>query len=143
MTIEEIVRQVESLDGVLTLRPGPGDGSPELAWGDLFFYYAPDGVLSPGQPFATIITKDYPDEPSSGLGNGAFRVNIDARGSDRAATAAGAPTDQDTVIPHPAYAELGWISVVQPGERTAATIGHLLTEAHDHARRRWNRRHEQ
>ncbi|MFC7502138.1 DUF6194 family protein [Nocardioides sp. GCM10030258] len=143
MTIEEIIRQVESLGGVLTLRPSPGDGSPELAWGDLFFYYAPDGALPQGQPFATIITKDYPDEPSSGLGNGTFRLNIDARGSDRRTGPVGAPTDQDTVIPHPTYAELGWVSVVRPGERTADAIGHLLAEAHEHARRRWTRRHAQ
>ena len=143
MTIEEIVRQVESLGGVLTLQPGPEDGSPELAWGDLFFYYAPDGIVPPGQPFATIITKDYPDEPSSGLGSGVFRVNIDARGSGRAATTAGAPTDRDTLISHPTYGQLGWVSVVQPGPRTAGDLTALVAEAHRRAQHRWNRRHEQ
>ena len=43
MTIEEIITFVRSLDGTLVLLPGPGDGSPEVAWGDAFFYYAPDG----------------------------------------------------------------------------------------------------
>ena len=37
MRIEEIVEAVEALGGVLTLRPQPGDGSPEISWGDLFF----------------------------------------------------------------------------------------------------------
>lgn len=67
-TVEEVAVWVESLGEVMTLRPKPGDGSPEVAWGDLFFYYAPDGALPPGQPFATIVTKDYPDEPAAGLG---------------------------------------------------------------------------
>lgn len=38
---------VESLGGVLTVRAAPGGGSPEIAWGDLFFSYAPDGLLLP------------------------------------------------------------------------------------------------
>ena len=46
------VRRIEELSGVLTLSPHEGDGTPEIAWGDLFFYYAPNGVLPPGQPFA-------------------------------------------------------------------------------------------
>jgi hypothetical protein len=37
MRIEEIVDLVTSLGGVLVLRPEPGDGTPEIAWGDLFF----------------------------------------------------------------------------------------------------------
>jgi Family of unknown function (DUF6194) len=45
MTIDEIISFVDGLDGVLTLRPGPGDGTPEIAWGDTFFYYSPNGVI--------------------------------------------------------------------------------------------------
>ena len=40
MNIDEISDVVQSLGDVLTLSPGSGDGTPELAWGDLFFYYA-------------------------------------------------------------------------------------------------------
>ncbi len=77
MTIEEISAYVESMGCVLTMRPAPGDGTPEVAWGDLFFYYAPDGVVPNGQPFATAVTKDYPGEPYSALAPGEFRVNVD------------------------------------------------------------------
>ena len=58
MSIEEIAEFVEGLGGVLTLRPARGDGSPEISWGDLFFYYAPDRVVPQTQPFATVVTKD-------------------------------------------------------------------------------------
>ena len=80
MTIDEIISFVEGLDGVLTLRPGPGDGSPEIAWGDMFFYYAPNEVVPQNtQPFATIVTKDYPGDDKSELDRpGAFRVNVAA-----------------------------------------------------------------
>ena len=57
MTIDDIITQVTGLGGVLTLRPEAGDGSPEISWGDVFFYYAPDGVVPRTQPFATIVTK--------------------------------------------------------------------------------------
>jgi hypothetical protein len=146
MTIDELTAHVESLDGVLTLRPGPGDGTPELAWGDLFFYYAPDGQVPNGQPFATVVTKDYPGEPSSGLGaapadaDGAFRVNLDAgrRGQEPCAD----PAARDAVIAHPTYGELGWVAVVSPGAGTETELRELLTQAHADAQRRWDRRHD-
>jgi hypothetical protein len=139
MTIDEISSWVESLDGVLTVRPGRGDGSPEVAWGDLFFYYAPDGVVPKGQPFATIVTKDYPGEPSSGLGSGTFRVNIDAHRRGQGENED--PTRRDQVLPHPVYGRLGWVCVVQPGPRTADELRVLLRDAHDAAQHRWERRH--
>ena len=53
MGIDEIIEILERMGGVLTLRPQPGDGSPEISWGDAFFYYAPDGVVPRSQPFTT------------------------------------------------------------------------------------------
>lgn len=139
MTIDEISAYVESLGGVLTMRPMQGDGSPEVAWGDLFFYYAPDGVVPNGQPFATVVTKDYPGEPSSDLGAGVFRVNLDTgrRGQPETQDA----TRRDHVMPHPVYGHLGWVCVVQPGPDTNAEVQSLLRDAHDAAQRRWERRH--
>ncbi|WP_111766553.1 DUF6194 family protein [Nakamurella deserti] len=150
MTVDDIAAWVEGLGGVLTLRPAPGDGSPALAHGDLFFYWAPDGVLPPGQPFATVVTKDYPGEPSSGLDRpGAFRVNV-AAGSEEFRRRTGvAPHDatpgatpDDEVVAHPVYAALGWLCVVNPGERAAADLRDLLTAAHGLARGRRERRQE-
>lgn len=139
MTIHEITEFIESLQGVLTVKATSGDGSPEIVWGDLFFYYAPDGVAPPGQPFATIVTKDYPGEPSSGLGAGVFRVNVDARRRDQ--DLCQDPTEQDTVIPHPVYGHLGWVSVVHPGPGSLRALEVLLRDAHAAAQRRWHRRH--
>lgn len=136
---------VEGLGGVLTLAPGPGDGTPELAWGDLFFYVAPDGVLPPGQPFATVVTKDYPGEPASGLdGEGAFRVNVGASADEFARWSAAAgevpPTTRDVVMPHPTYAAQHWLCVVEPGPASAEALRVLLVSAHARARARWERR---
>lgn len=60
MTIDEIIAYVESRGGILTMRPAPGDGTPEVSWGDVFSYYAPDGVVPNGQPFATVVTTNSP-----------------------------------------------------------------------------------
>ncbi len=140
MTIDEISEFVQSLGDVLTLSPVEGDGTPEVAWGDSFFYYAPDGVVPPGQPFATIVTKDYPGEPPSGLGDGIFRVNVDAGRRDQPEV--DDPAVRDMVIPHPVYGHLGWVCIVQPGQQTTGELQELLRGAHDAARRRWTRRHD-
>ncbi|WP_242893187.1 DUF6194 family protein [Actinomadura litoris] len=152
MTIEEIIDFVDGLDGVLTLRPAPGDGTPEISWGDTFFYYAPDGTTpTTTQPFATVVTKNYPDDEASRLDRpDTFRVNI-AAGKEafirwtghtpREAASAGAdPSATDTVIAHPVYGTAGWLAVVNPGGRTEAPTRELLRTAHQRARSRHERR---
>ncbi|SFI88198.1 DUF6194 family protein [Amycolatopsis sacchari] len=141
MGITEIIEFVGGLDGVLTLQPGPGDGSPEISWGDAFFYYAPDGVVPKTQPFATIVTKDYPGDETSRLNRpGAFRVNLFAGKEIFTEWTARTPQDaEDAVIAHPVYARQGWLAVVNPGPRTETTVRDLLRAAHDLARSRQRR----
>jgi len=154
MSIDEITEFLGGLEGVLALRPRPGDGSPEISWGDTFFCYAPDGVVpKAGQPFATIVTKDYPGDEGSRLNRpGAFRLNISA-GKDAFTTWTGHEPREpaagdvdlsapDTLMAHPVYGSLGWLAVVNPGSRTEAAIRDLLRAAHDLARSRHHRRAE-
>lgn len=150
MSIDEIIEFVEGLGGVLTLRPGPGDGSPEVAWGDVFFYYSPDGVVPKNvQPFATIVTKDYPGDESSRLNRpDTFRVNLFAgkeefvrwTGHTPRETATQDPSAPDAVLAHPVYGAMGWLAVVNPGPRTETPVRELLRAAHDLARTRYERR---
>ncbi|MEO3869001.1 DUF6194 family protein [Nonomuraea sp. B12E4] len=152
MTMDEIISFVAGLDGVLTLRPEPGDGSPEIGWGDTFFYYSPDGVVpTTGQPFATIVTKNHPGDETSRLDRpGAFRVNV-AAGKDEfvrwtghapreAAAPEAAPGADDTVIAHPVYGTVGWLAVVNPGPRAEVATSELLRTAYHLARSRHERR---
>jgi len=152
MTMDEIVDFVGRLDGVLTLRPVPGDGSPEISWGDVFFYYSPDGVVpARTQPFATVVTKNYPGDEVSRLDRpDAFRVNVAAskeafvkwtgHAPRDAATANADSSPDDTVIAHPVYGTVGWLAVVNPGPRTDEVIRELLRAAYDVARGRYQRR---
>lgn len=142
--MHEIVDTVRTFEGSLVVLPDESGPYPELAWGDAFFYYAPDGVMPERtQPYGTIITKDYPDDDRSRLGRAnRFRVNIHV-GRDRAADIADAAADvatPDTFAAHPLYGDSGWVSVVDPGAQTSATVLGLLRHAHDAARARAVRR---
>ncbi|MDH6130381.1 DUF6194 family protein [Kitasatospora sp. GP82] len=151
MTIDEIIDFVEDLDGVLAIRPGPDDGSPEISWGDTFFFYSPDGfVPKTTQPFATIVTKNYPGDERSRLDRpDTFRVNI-AAGKEAFIDWTGRaprepaidddPSVTDAVMAHPVYGSVGWLAVVNPGQRTGAATRELLRNAYHLARSRYERR---
>lgn len=102
------------------------------------------------QSFATIVTKDYPDDKASRLDRqGVFRVNIAAR-RDTAATLTSdedsdGAIDQsalDELFVHPVYGSMGWLAVVNPGRRTAENTRHLLRDAYEAARARYDRRRQ-
>jgi len=144
MQMHEIISHVRSLEGVLVVEPDENGPYPSLAWGDAFFYYAPDGVMPERtQPYGTIITKDYPDDTTSDLnGSDRFRVNIHV-GRERVASLAAPdvdPAEPDAFALHPVYGDAGWISVVNPGARTADAVLLMLEEAHEAARARSLRR---
>ena len=150
MTMDEVIEFVKSFDGTLAVMPGPGDGSPEIAWGDVFFYYAPDGAMPKAtQPFATIVTKNYPDDERSRLDRpGSFRVNVAAGKPafvEWTGHQPGEPDDidpsvTDTVFAHPVYGSLGWLAVVNPGPSTTQATRNMLRKAYELARSRSERR---
>ena len=104
------------------------------------------------QPFATIVTKNYPGDETSRLDRPeVFRVNMAAGKEafiahtgraprDAEAAASPAPDALDVVIGHPVYGSLGWLSVNNPGPSTGSEVRGLLEEAHDLARARYRRR---
>ncbi|WP_406132209.1 DUF6194 family protein [Streptomyces sp. NBC_00989] len=152
--MEQIIATVRDFTGALVVVPEPGGDFPELAWGDAFFYYAPDGQLPRTvQPYGTVVTKNYPDDTASDLDPpGRWRVNVHVgRAAFRELTGERQPhgldrshdfAATDTVLPHPVYGALGWICVVNPGERTGELVTELLRGAHDDARARFARREE-
>lgn len=160
MSMHDYLERAREFEGVLELAPEEGGPFPEIAWGDHFFYYAPDGQTpQQGQPFATFVTKDYPDDALSELDRaGRWRLNIHvgrhrfvlltgeeprlSRDVSGTGTASGSVWDfaaTDTVIPHPVYRAQGWIAVVNPSRDSLAVIVSLLEQAHADAKRRWHR----
>jgi hypothetical protein len=148
MTDDEVVEFVTNLEGTVVTVASEEKGDPEMAWGDSFFFYDPDGITDPRRrlPYATIVVSDYPgfDEASDLNRDGVFRVNLwvspdsfdrfvpDEVDVDYAAL--------DQIIPHPVYAKQSWLSVLNPGPATEATLRGLLVEAHDRARGRYQKR---
>jgi hypothetical protein len=140
-----------ALPGVVAVPAREETGAPEAAWGDTFFFYDPP----PGSPehrrmpFATIVRSDYPrhDERSQLGRPGVFRLNVGV-GRERFEELVGHPPSAherhvdefdyaalDRLLPHPVYAAQGWVSILNPGERTGDLSRTLLAEAHDRARR--------
>ncbi|GAA5060684.1 DUF6194 family protein [Nocardia callitridis] len=141
MRIDDILALVASREATLAVQPTEGDGTPEIAWGDTFFYYAPNGSMPEAtQPFATIVTKDYPGDTDCRLDRpDAFRLNV-AVGTEEFRACLGygpresnptpQPVRDDTVIAHPTYASAGWVAVVNPGPATEYAVGELLHRAY-------------
>jgi hypothetical protein len=150
--MEQIVTMLRGLPGVLELAPERGSEFPEIAWGDHFFYFSPDGTVPNNrQPYATIVTKDYPDDVLSRLeAPDRWRVNIHVGGARFEALLGFPPgaahlddrdfSEVDVILPHPLYAAQGWVAVVNPGPRTMPRVLEELRLAHQADRRRVERR---
>lgn len=151
MSMDDLLETIRAFDAVLELALAEGSEFPAVAWGDHFFYYAPDGRLPDReQPYATIVTKDYPDDRASDLDQpGRWRLNIHV-GADAYQELVGAlPRAEggswdyaavDVVVPHPVYKAQGWVSIVNPGPDSSDLAVRLLQEAYESAKRRATRR---
>lgn len=156
MTEDDIIASVTSLPGVVAVTASGANGAPEVAWGDSFFFYDPDGDTPADRrmPFATIVTKDYDGfDTASNLNRpGVFRLNVAVGRTafeeligypPRAHAAQSARFDYtaiDQLIPHPAYAPQAWVAILNPGETTATLACSLLTDAHIRAVQRHRHR---
>ena len=156
MTRDDIITFVTGLPGVVAVTASEANGAPEVAWGDSFFFYDPDGDTPANRqmPFATIVISDYDGfDTASNLNRpGVFRLNIGIGRTafeelmgypPRAHAAQSARFDYaaiDRLIPHPIYAAQAWVAVVNPAEQTAALARSLLTGAHARAARQHRRR---
>ncbi|MET1016191.1 MAG: DUF6194 family protein [Leifsonia flava] len=145
-----------SLPGVVVMTADEASGAPESAWGDSFFYYDPDDddEVNRRMPFATIVVSNYPgfDEASDLDRPGVYRLNIAVGRAAYVDLLGHAPEEQaahagefdytafDRLLPHPIYASQGWVSILNPGERTADRARTLISTARDLAAARHDRR---
>ncbi|MFF0471315.1 DUF6194 family protein [Micromonospora zamorensis] len=141
--------RILSLPGVEQVVASEENGSPEVAWGDRFFYLGPDRR----QPFATIVEHDVPgfDEAAQLDRPGVFRLNLDL-GRAEFERLFGFPPKAfedhrdafdfarlDTLVPHPGYALYGFGSIVMPGPQMLPEIDRLLAMAYGRAANRHER----
>lgn len=148
MTRDELIEFIAGLPGVVCQTASDENGAPEAAWGDSFFFYDPeDDPANRRLGFATIVIHDYDgfDTASNLNREGVFRLNL-AVGRERFEDLVGYPPAQqaahqadfdysvlDRLLPHPAYAVQGWVSILNPGEVTTGLARSLIVEAHQRA----------
>ncbi|GGJ45324.1 DUF6194 family protein [Deinococcus roseus] len=123
-----------------------------------FFCYHPDPAVPADyrMPFATLVTTDAHDQASDLSRPGIYRLNLGVRPQTYQAMFGQQPalpegsgvvqtghdfTKLDQIMPHPIYAAMSWICVLNPGPETFEHIKPLLTEAHGIAVRRYNHQH--
>ncbi|WP_062482849.1 DUF6194 family protein [Variovorax boronicumulans] len=109
-----------------------GGGHFEVADDNTFFFHGADNKF----PFATIVTKDNDFDSASKLNRpGVFRLNVGVgKESFRALLGEQPPVDidytaLDRLMPHPVYAKMHWVSVINPSAATFETVKPLLVEA--------------
>ena len=123
------------------------DGVHEVdAWGDTFFFYNPGRTAPDEVYFATLKNKDDEydrasqlDRPSIfrlsiGVGTASYEALFGVRPSrHRANEATEAAHDfaaLDQLLPHPVYAHLHWVCVLNPRAATFEQVKPLLAEAY-------------
>lgn len=149
MDHDSIIQYISNtFDGVDIVVASQEAGSPEIAWGDVFFSCDPNRMF----PFATIVTKDYPGDNASNLNRpSVFRLNIGVSretyrslfGSQASSSGADGGVDGsydfaalDQLLPHPVYGRMNWVCVLNPSDATSQSLRPLLREAYDLSVRR-------
>lgn len=109
-----------------------GGGHFEVADDNTFFFHGADNKF----PFATIVTKDSAFDSTSNLNRpGVFRLNVGVgKETFRALFGDAEPsgidyTAFDRLMPHPVYAKMYWVSVINPSAATFEAVKPLLAEA--------------
>nr|WP_246638081.1 DUF6194 family protein [Halomonas neptunia] len=117
------------------------------AWGEQSFFYNPDRRLPRGVYFATLKDKDGDNDKGSNLSReGVLRFNFgiskssyeEALGKRPARPAAGGVvntghnfTELNTLLPHPVYAWMSWVCVLNPDKAMIQELEPLLNESYD------------
>ena len=139
MTQDEIRQHLGANSAVHTQIAAEGDGSPQIAWGDTFFFIRGQDGKPGNMPFTTLVTKDYDGFDSDSRLNrgGLYRLNIEVGkgrfeqlfGFKPAALAEHRDrfdfTALDVVFPHPLYGPHGWVSIINPLREREAVIALL------------------
>lgn len=146
MEPKEIFKLCETMDGVVRNKN----------WGEEGIFYNPGNVLNKGAYIMTIKLKDGDNDKCSNLNRGGlYRVNTgiskptfrDTFGEIPARPAAGGIVNMpydfseiNKIMPHPVYAWMGWICVINPTQETFEKFYKYIEEAYELAKKRFAKR---
>lgn len=125
-------------------------------WGEKGIFYNPDYRLPKGVYILTIKEKDGDNDKASNINrDGIYRVNLGLRKDSFKDMFLSVPkrppagcvvemdydfTRLDTIMPHPVYAWMGWICVLNPSEQTFEKLKPLIEESYWFAQEKFNKR---
>lgn len=137
---------LENLDGTVLNK----------SWGELGIFYNPDGILKRGVYILTVKDKDGKNDNSSNLNReDIYRVNLGIRKNTfkemfsciPKRPSAGEVVDMDydftrlnEIMPHPVYAWMGWISVLNPAKETFEKLKPLINESYAYAKEKYEKK---
>lgn len=147
MTPDEILKYcLERLDGTVLVN----------SWGERGIFYNPGGRLKRGIYILTVKEKDGEHDKSSRLDRkDVYRVNLGLRkgtftqmfGPMPKRPDKGGVVDMDydfssvdTLLPHPVYAWMGWICVLNPSQERFEELKPLIQEAYEYAKEKYIKR---
>lgn len=126
------------------------------SWGEQGIFYNPGNTLKRGVYVLTIKEKDGANDKGSMLNrDNIYRVNVGIRkptfiqqfGFIPQRPSAGEVvkmdfdfTCLDTIMPHPVYAWMGWICVLNPSNQTFEEFKVLIQESYEFAKEKFSRR---
>ncbi|MCL2838630.1 MAG: DUF6194 family protein [Oscillospiraceae bacterium] len=137
---------LDNLDGTVLARN----------WGERGIFYNPGNALPKGVYILTVKENDGANDSASNLDrDGVFRVNLGLRKDTfkemfsfipKRPAAGGVVemdfdfTELDRLMPHPVYAWMGWVCVLNPSRETFEKLKPLILESYDFAREKSQRR---
>jgi len=126
------------------------------SWGERGVFYNPGGVLARGVYVLTVKKHDGPNDRASRLDrDGVFRLSVGVRQETYERMFGPKPprppkggvastghdfTTLDLLMPHPVYAWMGWVGVLNPSTATFQELAPLLSDAYEQAVAKFEKR---
>lgn len=147
MTPDEVLKYcLENLEGTVLVS----------SWGERGIFYNPDRKLKRGIYVLTVKEKDGDHDKGSELDRETtYRVNLGVRKDTFMKLFGPLPkrpgkgcivdmeydfTATDQILPHPVYAWMGWICVLNPSETRFEELKSLIREGYDYAKEKYAKR---
>lgn len=147
MTPDEILQYcLENLEGTVLVN----------SWGEKGIFYNPYNTLKRGVYILTLKEKDGENDKSSNLDReNIYRVNMGLRKNTFVNIFGDIPkrpakggvvemeydfTSSNQLMPHPVYAWMGWVCILNPTEQSFEELKPLIQEAYEYAKEKFKKR---
>ena len=147
MTLDEILQYcLNNLEGTVLVN----------SWGEKGIFYNPNNTLKRGVYILTVKEKDGENDKSSNLDReNIYRVNMGLRKNTFVNMFGDIPkrpakggvvemeydfTSGNKLMPHPVYAWMGWVFILNPTEQKFEELKPLIQEAYEYAKEKFKKR---